>query len=752
MSIPQNPTASPALSARGLMLSRPGLAVPDQSASITPADIWRIIRKRLLLIFITIMIVNAVGIPLNLAWRRWWPSWPGVALLEVVYPVVPEALATRQAAQPNRVEIFQRSEAQVLQSRQYAQKLLADPQIRRTKWYLKSEVDALARFERTLSVSPLRNSAVIRVSFQTRDPEEAPRIVNTLVDIYLADRKKSATEGLVQQLTTLRSQHAKLQTELRNINANIARFIKTENIPVVRVMNTEIEAELSRLVLARGELEMANEAAKAGLETMRQQVPETWVPGSMQAYRIDNDPSVRTLRSYLLDLEERREVQSKRLGPDHLFIQRLEESIRVANRDLQDKLAEIRLQVFAETLQDYENAVSANEQTLAQIQAGIDKAHEKQNELNPKILDYQGRQDERDALVRYIGVVENKINNVSATIEQQKGNISSQVVRLSMATPAPTRSSPKLRVNIPATMFLSIFMAVGLAFLLEFLDKSVRSSQDVRRHTELTLLGSIPALQDDASSPADMYSVVMQAPRSLMAEAFRQIRTNLLFYCSRDDARSILVTSPSPEDGRTCTAINLSASMALAGLKVILIDANFCKPALNRIFTNLPDVGLADLLLGKVSMDQVIVDSPVPGLSIMGNGQAPAEHTELLGGDVMRGVIAKLRERFDQVILDGPPALLTAHALSIAGQVDGIIFVARAGKNSRGELNRMREEIIRLNSHIHGVVLNGVQATSGGYLRKNYQQFYDYHYAESSPGTQMLGNDQSQQPTPPQTG
>jgi capsular exopolysaccharide synthesis family protein len=498
---------------------------------------------------------------------------------------------------------------------------------------------------------------------------------------------------------------------------------------------------------------MANEAARSGLDTMRQQVPETWVPGSMQAYRIDNDPPVRTLRAYLLDLQERREVQSKRLGPDHLFIQRLDDSIRVANRDLQDKLMEARIKVFTETLQDYENSVAANDKTLVHIQTGIDEARNEQSELNPKILEYRGRLDQKEALVKYIAVVNGRINSTSATIEQQKGrNISSQVVPMAMATRSPTRSSPRLKTNIAATVFLSLFMGVGLAFLLEFMDKSVRSSQDVRRHTELTFLGSIPALQEDEASLEDMYSVVMQAPRSLMAEAFRQIRTNLLFYCSREDARSILVTSPSPEDGRTCTAINLSASMALGGLKVLLIDANFCKPALNRLFTNLPDAGFSDLLQGKASMDQVIVDSPVPGLSIMGNGQAPAEHTELLAGAAMRDVITKLGERFDQIILDGPPALLTAHALAIAGQVDGIVFVARAGKNSRGELNRMREEVSRLNNHIHGVVLNGVQATSGGYLRKNYQQFYDYHYAESSPDIQMLGNDQSQPPTPPQTG
>ena len=112
----------------------------------------------------------------------------------------------------------------------------------------------------------------------------------------------------------------------------------------------------------------------------------------------------------------------------------------------------------------------------------------------------------------------------------------------------------------------------------------------------------------------------------------------------------------------------------------------------------------------------------------------------------------KLTQQYDQVILDGPPALLAAHALAIAGQVDGTVFVARAGKNSRGELNRMREEISSLNSHIHGVILNGVEATRGGYLRKHYQQFYDYHYPEALPDLHIPAQADSQPPTPPQTG
>ena len=190
----------------------------------------------------------------------------------------------------------------------------------------------------------------------------------------------------------------------------------------------------------------------------------------------------------------------------------------------------------------------------------------------------------------------------------------------------------------------------------------------------------------------------------------------------------MLVTSPSPEDGRTCIAVNLAASMALSGLKVLLIDANFRKPALKRLFPQTPDVGLAELALGRVSAEQTIVQTDTPGLWIMGNGQPQPHHTTPLGSNTLGALIEKLSGQFDQVILDGPPALLSADALAIAGCVDGLVFVARAGKNSRGELNRVREEISSLNSHIHGVVLNAVEAVGGGYLRKRYRLFYDYQH------------------------
>ena len=752
MSIPENPMApAVAMPGRALLAARPRPAGPTGSALTTPADIWRIIRRRLLLVIIVFLIVIVVGVSLTYVWWKWWPSWEGLAMLEVKYPIVPEALEQRQLPPANVVELFQRNEARVIRSRQHINELLGQDVIQETQWFKKKPAKALERFEKTLAVDAIRDSALIQIRFRTRDREEAPRIVNELVAIYMHAQQEQAADELDLQLRGLRLQHQTLSSELLRVTSDITEFVRLKNIPVITMRYTEVDATLARLAVILSDVKLAHAAAVGALDVMRLQDPATWVPGSMQSYQIENDPPIRTLRAYLLNLQEEREAQSKRLGPGHIFLKRLDERIRIADRDLQTKLDEARLRVFRETLQDYDSRVTSNELTLEQIQDGINQEQKKQRALYPDILDYQSKVERKAALTEFLGDVDKKIKSTEATVRLHIQLRGGQVVLRAGAVRAPKPASPNIMVNIPATIVLGMIIGLGLAFMLEYLDKSLRSSQDIRRHTSLTFLGSIPALQEDEANPQDMYSVVTNAPRSLLAEAFRQVRTNILFASGRETCRSILVTSPSPEDGRTCISVNLAASFALSGKKVLLIDANFRKPAFLRLFTNLPPMGFAELLSGKASSEQTIASSDAPGLSVMGSGQPPAHHAELLGSATIKSVIEKLSEQFDHVIIYGPPALLSADALAMAGQVEAVLFVARAGKNSRGEVNRMRQEISTLNSHILGVVLNGVQATSGGYLRKSYQRFYDYQLSSTEQeAVQTTSDSQQQGPSPPE--
>ncbi len=743
MSVPINPMGAGAVAVGAVGPARPRpTAAATGAGGITPGDIWRIIRARLWAIIITAFILIIVGVSINLAWYVLWPSWPGVALLRVESPIIEEVMTERQVHPANVLEMTARSEANAITSREYAHRVLQHEKIIRTNWLKKFRGNmpkALKQYEKRLRASSIRDTSLVRISFYTKHMDEAPLIVNTLVSIFLADRQLQASGDLTDTLTGLRSRQRTLTSELGSLSDSIRDYVEEEKISVTALQKTEVETTLGKLAETHTDLSLAIESTKGALDDMKKQSLASWIPDANSQMRMDRDPTIQTLKQYLLQLEQERETRSKRLGYEHLHIKLLDERIHVTGRDLQSEQAELRQQIFLENLNGLETQVTRYETSLVEIGAQIAAIRDEQNLSNPKILVYRSMEVNREKREIALGELDKRIADLEATILRTKTS-GTQVTRGSLAVTAPVRSSPNLLINLIATGVLSIMGGVGMAFLLEFMDKSLRSSQDIRRHTSLALLGMIPALEEDEANPRDMYSVVTHAPRSLLAEAFRRIRTNIVFSCSRDKCGSILITSPAPDDGRTCIAVNLAASIALSGKKVLLIDANFHKPALDRLFPDVPDVGFGDLLSGKASVEETIVESDTPGLWVMGNGQTTSHshHSRLLASSKLGAVIEKVSGQFDQVILDGPPALLSADALTICGQASGVVFVARAGKSLRGELNRMRDDIGRLNNRILGVVLNAVEAVGGGYLRERYRLFYDYQGASVELDTEAV--------------
>ena len=717
---PITPQAAAALTAR----IRPA---PTQNASaeatMTPADIWRTIRRRLALIAVVAIVLTMIGIPLNFLWYYLWPTWSSAALLRVQYPEIPAALEENRALPPaNIIEQLQHSEANAISSPFFTWEVLSDDDVRATEWYKEDKTNALLRFQENLSVSPIRDSADIQVAFSTKNRKDAPIIVNRLVNVFLVNRQRRSTTEFEDRLRSLREQRATLRRDLESKNADLQAYVEAEKIPVLLAGQTEVETKLAEFGKKITESQLSLTSVREALKSMQQQDPASWT--GAQA-RIDGDPNIRSVEARLLDLRQQRQFLGQRFGSEHMQIKNIDEIIRVASADLQVRSAELRQQFFQQSLSELENAASSLQATIEQINDEIAKVRDQKDQLNPKIVQYRQKETDRNALGVFIADLDNTIKKTQATTESVKAG-QAKVVRITTAIEPMAPSSPNLKLNIPATVVLSVFIAVGLAFLLEFMDKSVRSSMCIRRHIGLTCLGTIPDLHEDEANLQDMYTIVTHAPRSLLADAFRQVRTNIMF-CSRTEPfRSILITSPAPEDGRTTVSVNLAASFALTGKKVLLVDANFRKPAFNRLFQNLPDNGFAELINGQATPDQIIITTDTPGLSVLGTGNPDKLHAELLATADVKSVIDQLSTRFDLVILCGPPALLGADAISLAVHADAVLFVARARKNTHGQFNRMRDEIRRVNSSILGVVLNGVEAVGGGYLRKSYRQFYDY--------------------------
>jgi capsular exopolysaccharide synthesis family protein len=166
---------------------------------------------------------------------------------------------------------------------------------------------------------------------------------------------------------------------------------------------------------------------------------------------------------------------------------------------------------------------------------------------------------------------------------------------------------------------------------------------------------------------------------------------------------------------------------------VLLIDCNFRRPGLRRAFPELRPEGLSNILVGQGKAEELIHQSSVPNLDLLGSGPMPPTPWELLGSRYMQELIALVKSKYDRVLLDGPPALLVSDALVLARLVDGVILVAQASENTKGALRRAREQLLRINARVQGAILNGVRAQPGGYYREQYREFYEYGAEETIP-------------------
>lgn len=293
-------------------------------------------------------------------------------------------------------------------------------------------------------------------------------------------------------------------------------------------------------------------------------------------------------------------------------------------------------------------------------------------------------------------------------------------------------SFPKLAIFLPAGAAIGLVLSLAIAFARELMDQTVRSPRDISRVGQMTLLGMIPHENDDPQvANVSLPLVISQAPTSIIAEQFRQVRTRLQHASSLETTRSLLVTSPGPGDGKSTVATNLAAGLALNGRRILLVDANFRRPQLQKIFNIGNDLGFSTALASPENFDTAVHQTSVMNLDVIPTGPKPANPTELMESQLLVDFIDKALEEYDHVIFDSGPLLFVSETVALAPRVDGVVTVVRARANSRGLLQRMRDSLRQLKAEHLGIVLNAVRSQGGGYYGRNIKTYYEYQNGHS---------------------
>lgn len=284
---------------------------------------------------------------------------------------------------------------------------------------------------------------------------------------------------------------------------------------------------------------------------------------------------------------------------------------------------------------------------------------------------------------------------------------------------------PRKRLNTLLAAVVGGMLAVGVAFLIEYLDDTLKSAEDIRQALGLTTLGAISRIR----LASEEQPLVATQPRSPISEAYRVLRTNIQFTTLDRPVKTLLVTSASPGEGKSTTVANLAVVMAQAGMKVVALDSDLRRPILHHLFNVSNREGLTNALLQeRPALDGCLLETDVANLQVMPTGPLPPNPSELLGSQRMKNLLEELRDQADMVLLDSPPTLAVADAAVLANEVDGVVLVVDAGKTRRGAGQRAVDQLAQVGANLLGATLNKLTPRRGaGY-------YYYYYYYSSEDG------------------
>lgn len=314
---------------------------------------------------------------------------------------------------------------------------------------------------------------------------------------------------------------------------------------------------------------------------------------------------------------------------------------------------------------------------------------------------------------------------VSTLFPRREG---ADAVQATILTPAQTPihpSSPNVLRNLAVGLVLGAILGLGVALLRNVLDTKVRSEADVRALTESSILGVIAFDEAVPSHPV----ILREEPRSAAAEAVRRLRTNLQFVDVADQSRSIVISSSVPGEGKTTTALNLAVSLADAGSRVLLIDADLRRPSVAEYLGLEGGVGLTTVLIGKADVEDVVQPWSDTSLDVLPAGQVPPNPSELLGSTAMRTLLDRLTGSYDLVLLDSPPLLPVTDAAVLGRQAGGVLVVAGVDRIHRPQLRETLDSLRTAGCHVAGLVVNKIARREiGSYA---YERGYYYSPTES---------------------
>jgi len=574
----------------------------------------------------------------------------------------------------------------------------------------------VGKFRKNLKVAPIRNSQLIEVTFESRDPELSATVPNKLANLYIysdLDVRLNMTERATDSLT---ERMAELKVDLQESEKSLQTFRDKEKLLDLGGVDTLAEKELDEITV---ELVQARRN-RIGAETLYRQVSAlkgqpVEAFGSIPA--VLKDVGLQQARNSKSEAELKVSEFSKRYGPKFPLMIAAKAELETATKNLNKHV----LNVIDSIKREYEVARAKESHLIGEM----NRTKRNVGEINRKGGQLQSLERDVEANRNIYETFLNRFKETSAVSNIQP--VHARVIDPAMLPSGP--SKPKKSLIILIALVLSLIIASMIAFLIEALDNTMEDGQDVEERLQLSVLGILPKLSIWRNKDVRLLRYFTDNNHTPFAENIRTIRSGILLSDLDDKQKVVLITSSVPSEGKSMTAVNLALALGQMS-NVLLIDCDLRRPSIKEVFgLNANSIGLSHFMLGTHTLEEAIHTFKSERINVMPVGNVPPNPLEMLSSQRFAKGLETLKQKYDHIVIDSPPAVSVSDAIVLSQLVNQVIYLIKADVTPYQLAQDGIRRLLKVNAPIVGAVLNQVSPPRKSARYGHYYSYYGYDKA-----------------------
>lgn len=577
------------------------------------------------------------------------------------------------------------------------------------------DYNVLKAFQNRLKASPVRNSELIEITFESPDPVLTANVANSVMDEFIQMHMDSNLEASKTASQFLEKQIRGAQIKLEESELQLNEFARKIGIVSLHPDNNLILKKLAEVNSALAKAS-SDRIAKEAMFKQNTQLDEKSLD------QIVNNELIQNLKNQYSVLEAEYKDLSVTFKPGYPKM----EQLKAKMDEVSSRITKEKQQIIDSIKNNYETAVK----TEQYLEASAETQKQQALELEEKATQYKILERE----VETNKSIYQSLLQRSKEIEASVGAVVNNIQIIDRATPPLYPFKPRVSLNLMLALALGLLIGIGIAFILEFFDNAIKNPDELTDRFHIPVLGLIPFDKEVVDNRQKMAMRSFAEPRSPVAEAFRTTMTSVRLSVADNPPKTILITSILQGAGKSSLAINAAFSYMAEEERCLIIDVDLRKPSLHKIFmTSRKKTGLSSVLSGMATLSEAITKTEYPGLDFIASGPLPPNPAELLSSKRMRQLLTVVSQHYDRIILDGPPYQGFAEILVLSHMVDGVILISVDGETPREGVKHFRKSIVNVGGRILGTIINKSGRKKGFSSYGSYKYYtYNYKYGEEN--------------------